>query len=347
MNTKNLRVAVLVHESLIPPDSLDGRSDKEIANWQSEYDVISTLREQGFEVRPIGLGSDLAPLRESILDWKPDIAFVMLEEFLGVATYDQALVSYLELMRQPYTGCNPRGMMLTKDKALAKKILLWQRIPTPHFQVFPLGKGAKRPKRLAFPLFVKSLTEDASLGISQASVVYDDQELTERVKFIHDKVNSDAIAERFIKGRELYVGVMGNDRLQTFPIWEMVFDKLPDGVARIATRKAKWDADYQAKCGIATKAAENLPPKMDAKILRLCKRVYRSLNLSGYARIDLRLTDEGEVYILEANPNPNLARGEDFAESAATAGIAYDELLGRIITLGLRYQAPWKTNATE
>jgi D-alanine-D-alanine ligase len=267
---------------------------------------------------------------------------MLLEEFHRVPSYDQAVVSYLELMRQPYTGSNPRGLLLARDKALAKTILRSQRIPTPRFAVFPRRRAARPLRRLAYPVFVKSVNEDASLGISQASIVTSDEELLDRVRFVHEKVQSDAIAEQFIEGRELYVGVIGNQRLQTFPVWELVLNKLPEGVARIATRKVKWDEDYQKKYGITTKAAKNLGEALDQRIHKLCKRVYRSLNLSGYARIDLRLQNDGQVYVLEANANPNLAYGEDFAASAHSIGIPYEALLQRIINLGLAYEAPWK-----
>lgn len=334
---------MLVDESLVPPETIDGVSDKEMADWKSEYDVTVTLKELGHKVETIGLSNDLTPLRDAIVEWKPDIAFVMLEEFHGVAAYDQAVVSYLELMRQPYTGCNPTGLLLTRDKALAKKILAYHRIPTPRFELYPVGRTVKPSKRLRYPLFVKSASEDASFGISQASIVKDEAGLLERVGFMHSKIGSAAIAEEFIDGRELYVGVIGNHRLVTFPIWEMVFDKMPNGVARIATQKVKWDEDYQKKYGIATRAARDIPPETEAKIIALCKRTYRTLNLSGFARMDLRLRDDGRIFLLEANANPNLEYGEDFAESAHTAGISYQELLQRIINLGLRYQAPWRT----
>jgi D-alanine-D-alanine ligase len=195
---------------------------------------------------------------------------------------------------------------------------------------------------LEFPLLVKSVVEDASLGISQASIVADDEALADRVGFVHDSVGSDAIAEQYIEGRELYVGILGNQRLQTLPVWEMVFEKMPDDVARIATARVKWDPKYQKKHGIATSVAKDLPAGIDARISKLCKRVYRALNMSGYARMDLRLRPDGRVYVLEANANPNLEYGEDFAESAEQVSIAYETLLQRIINLGLRYRAPWE-----
>ena len=168
---KKLRVLVLMHEDLIPPDTIEGASDKEIARWKAEYDVVTGLWHLGHEVRPLGMLDDLGVVREAIEQWKPHVAFNLLEEFHGVAVYDQHVVSFLELMRLPYTGCNPRGLMLAHDKALSKKILTYHRISTPRFSVFPLNRRTKRPQRLAFPLLVKSAVEDASLGISQASVV--------------------------------------------------------------------------------------------------------------------------------------------------------------------------------
>jgi D-alanine-D-alanine ligase len=338
---KRLRVLVLMHEDLVPPESIEGLSDKEIAPWKAEYDVTSGLEALGHQVRPLGMSDDLGVVRRAILDWKPHIAFNLLEEFHGVAVYDQHVVSYLELMRQPYTGCNPRGLMLAHDKALSKKILTYHRVWTPKFSVFPLKKAVKRPRRLAFPLVVKSVSEDASLGISQASIVTSDEKLVDRVRFIHEQVRSDAIVEEYVEGRELYVGVIGNQRLQTFPVWEMVFSKMPEAMPHIATAKVKWDPEYQKKYGIATRAAQDLSRGVEESIARLSKRVYRLLSQSGYARMDLRLAPDGRIYVLEANPNPNLEYGEDLAESAHTAGVSYEALLQRILNLGLRYSAVW------
>jgi len=166
---KKLRILVLVHSTLIPPDSLEGATEKEIGEWRTEFDVITRLRALGHEVRPIGISDSLSELRRDILDWKPDIAFNLLEEFDGIVTYDQHVVAFLELMRQPYTGCNPRGMLLSRDKVLSKQLLSYHRIPTPQFVVFPRGKRVHVPRRLSFPLFVKSSTEDASLGIAHAA----------------------------------------------------------------------------------------------------------------------------------------------------------------------------------
>ena len=225
---KPLRVLVLVHPDLVPPDSTKGYTEHEINKWKTEYDVVSTLRAAGHEVRPLGVQDELKPIRDEIEGWKPHVVFTLLEQFHGEVIYDQNVVSYLELMRIPYTGCNPRGLMLARGKDLSKTLVHYHRIPVPAFAVFPLHRKVKRPARLALPLIVKSLSEDASCGISQASVVDTDEKLAERVAFIHEKIGTAAIAEQYIEGREIYVGVLGNERLRVLPVWELKFGNMPD-----------------------------------------------------------------------------------------------------------------------
>lgn len=333
---KKLRVLVLMHEDLVPPDELNGQ-DPAAAEWKTEYDVVSTLRKLGHEVRPLGVKSDLGVIRAAVEEWHPHIAFNLLEEFDGVAVYDQNVVSYLELLRVPYTGCNPRGLMLARDKSLSKKLLSFHRIPFPDFAVFPMGRSVKRPAYLDFPLIVKSVTEEASLGISQASIVNDEEKLCERVAFIHESVGTGALVEQYIEGRELYVGVMGNGHLRVLPVWELVMDRMPEEAWRIATERVKWSRTYQNKYGIRSGEARNLPDGMEEKIQHLARRVYRALGLSGYARIDLRMDQSGRVYVLEANPNPQISRDEDFAESALKADWTYGDLLQELLNLGLRW----------
>jgi D-alanine-D-alanine ligase len=337
MALKKQRVLALVDEGLVPPDDPGGQ-DVRNAPWKMEYDVVHTLREAGHEVLPVGVGSELGVIRRAIQDMKPDIAFNLLESFAEVATWDQNVVAYLELMRVPYTGCNSRGLLLARDKALAKKILTFHRIAVPDFLVVPRDRAIRRPRRLGFPLIVKSLTLDASIGISQASVVEDDAKLEERVHFIHESIGTPAIVEEYVEGRELYVGVLGNERLQVLPTWELDFSGLPEEARRIATERLKWSMSYQKKHNIATGPARDLAEPLARRIGEVCKRVYRSLMLSGYARIDLRLRDDGRVVVLEANPNPQLAYGEDFAEAAENGGLHYEPLLERIMALGLAWE---------
>ncbi|MEZ5498362.1 MAG: hypothetical protein R3E77_02910 [Steroidobacteraceae bacterium] len=339
---KRLRVLVVVHSSLVPPDSLDGYSDKEISEWRTEYDVISTLKAAGHEVRCLGVADSLTELRSAIQDEKPEIVFNLLEEFDGIVTYDQHVVGFLELMRQPYTGCNPRGLLLSRDKFLCKQLFAYHRISSPQFAVYRRGQRVTVPKRVKFPLFVKSIQDDASLGIAQASVVESAAELRERVQFVHEQIGSDAIVEQYIEGRELYVGVIGNERLTCLPVWEMVFGSLPQALPAIATRKVKWDKRYQSKYGITTHAAADLPAAVEDRLARTSRRIYRALGLSGYARMDFRLDRDGQIYVLEANANPNLEADEDFAQSALAIGTRYKDLLDKILSLGLSYKAEWR-----
>ena len=327
-----------MHDYQVPPDDVTG-IDTETAPWRTEYDVLSTLRDRlEHDVHVLPVKDDLAAIRQANDGFKPHIAFNLLEAFHEVGTYDQNVVSYLELLRLPYTGCNPRGMFLARDKALSKKLLHYHRLPVPEFTVVLRARKPRLPKRLAFPVIVKPLTQEASIGISQASVVPDEARLKERVQFIHESIRTDAIVEQFIEGRELYVGVLGNQRLQVFPVWEMTFANMPEGQHRIATERVKWNVKYQAKVGIETVEAKSLPDEITARIRHVASRAYKVLEQSGYARIDLRLDETGRIYILEANPNPQIARTEDFAASAAAAGLDYPALLQRILTTGLRWE---------
>jgi len=333
---KKLRVLALVHDHLVPPEDTTGVDILE-AEWKMEYDVLETLREIGHDVRVLGINDNLGGIRPTAGLFKPHIVFNLMEAFAGVTTFDQNVVSYLELLRLPYTGCNPRGLILARDKALSKKLLAYHRIRVPDFSVIRPGRRVVLSKRLAFPLIVKSLFFEASTGISQASVVENVEQLARRATFIHDKLGTAAIVEQFIDGRELYVGVIGNERLQVLPPWEMSFAGMPDNRWKIATERVKWSTQYQKKHGILTNRAK-LDSGTTERMERIARRAYKALDLSGYARIDLRMDEAGDIYVLEANPNPNMAYGEDFSESAEATGISYERLLDRIIALGLRWE---------
>jgi D-alanine-D-alanine ligase len=215
------RILVLMHPDCVPPDSVDGYTALQINKWKTEFDVVSTLRAAGHEVRPLGVQEEIKPVRDEIENFKPHVVYTLLEEFHYASAYDQHIASYLELMKIPYTGCNPRGLILARGKDLSKTLVHHRRIAVPAFAVFPMRRKAKRPPRLALPLIVKSLSEDGSYGISQASIVDTDEKLAERVAFVHDRLGTAAIAEQYIEGRELYVGVLGNNRLPVLPVWEL------------------------------------------------------------------------------------------------------------------------------
>jgi D-alanine-D-alanine ligase len=333
---KKIKILIIMHESLIPPEKFE-KKDLASALWKTEYDVIQALRKMGHEVYPLGVLGDLEVIRKALNEFKPNIVFNLLEEFDENVTFDQHIVSYLELKRIPYTGCNPRGLTLARDKALSKKILSYHRIPVPKFQVFEKNQRIKLKKQMKFPLIVKSLTEEASLGISQASVVNDEILLDQRVKFIHEKLDTDAIVEQYIEGREFYIGIFGNKRLKMLPVWELKLDDLPNSAHAIATEKVKWSEDYRKKYGIKSVQAVQLTEQEMNKIYDYCKKAYKCLGLNGYARIDIRYTESGRVYLLEANPNPGIAYGEEFPDSAEKISMSYEQVLEKILSLGLSW----------
>ncbi len=334
-----LSVLVLLHPELIPPAGVTLEGDElAAAEWKTEYDVLRTLRELGHEAHAVGVHDDLGPIRAGLLEHKPQVVFNLLEGFANQPSFDQNVVAYLELLDVRYTGCNSRGLLLARDKAVAKQLLSYHRVPVPAFAIVPRNRKVRRPKRLGFPLIVKSLTLDASTGISQASVVESEARLAERVAFIHEKVGTDALVEQYVEGRELYVGVIGNERLQVLPVWELLFANMPEETRNIATERLKFSMKYQKKHGITSAAADDLPPELSKRIARIAKRVYRALKLSGCARLDLRLDAAGRVFVIEANPNPQLSRDEDFAQSAGKAGLGYGDLIQRVVNLGMRYQ---------
>lgn len=330
---KKLRVLVLMHRDFVPPASLKGLSEAQVDRIKTEIDVTEALRLLGHEVRELGVHDELLPLRAAIEEFQPEIVFNLLEEFQDQVVYDQHVVAYLELMRVPYTGTSPRGLTLARDKALSKLVAAHHRVRVPRFEVFRPGRAVRRPARLGFPLIVKSLVAESSVGISKASLVKDDAALAERVRFVHEWIHTDAIAEEFIPGRELYVGVVGNERLSVLPPRELVMERSP-GEELIATERVKHSLRYQRERGVRLLPAD-LAPDVVARLARASKRVYQALALDGYARLDWRMREEGELYFLEANPNPEVARFEEFALAAEAAGLGYEALIQRLLQLGL------------
>jgi len=334
IRSKRLRVVVLMHPSFVPPEDPEAYSERERYQWKTEYDVLRTLRALGHEVLALGVQDELRPITNIIDEWHPDIFFNLLEEFLGQPELDHHVVSFMELKQVRYTGCRPRGLVLARDKALAKKLVAYHRIQVPQFAVFPRGRRVRKPRNLEYPLIVKGLRVEGSAGIAQASIVDNDETFAERVTFIHESFDADVIAEEFIDGRELYVGILGNKRLTVFPVWELTFDNLAPGTWAIATANVKHNPDYQRRRGIFQKPAE-LDDALRARIVKTSRRIYRILELDGYARIDYRLKPDGSLHFLEANPNPELALSEEFATSAGHVGVSYEALIQRIVNLGL------------
>jgi D-alanine-D-alanine ligase len=303
---------------------------------KTEANVLKALGQLGHRAEYLAIFDDLDVLQQKLQQFEPDVIFNLADQFKNNRAFDQNIVSFLAMREVPFTGCGSTGLTLCKHKAISKKILGYHRIHTPEFVTIARGKRIARPKRLKYPILVKPLKEEASLGISQASFVESDEQFKERVQFIHESYDNDVIAEEYIDGRELYVSVLGNHKLDVFPIRELVFREVPPDEPKIATYKAKWDEAYRKRWGLENQDAEGLDQVVISLIQKTCKRIYHLLTIDGYARLDLRLTPDNKVYFIEANPNPILAEDEDFAQSALKAGVSYPQLIERVIRLGLK-----------
>ncbi len=332
---KQLKVLALF--DAIAPTTLDQDLSAELKteDWKTEAHVLAALAELGCTVQYLALFDDLDLLRQKLQAFQPDVIFNLADQFKNNRSFDQNIVSVLAMEGVAFTGCGSTGLTLCKHKGISKKILGYHRIHVPGFVVIARGKRISRPKHLRFPILIKPLKEEASLGISQASFVENDDQFRERVQFIHEKYDNDVIAEEYIAGRELYVSLIGNHRLDVFPIRELVFREVPPDEPKIATYKAKWDEEYRKRWGLQNQFAEGLDPALVKQIEQTCRRIYHLLTIDGYARLDLRLAANNEVYFIEANPNPMLAADEDFAQSALKAGLSFPQLIERIIRLGL------------
>jgi D-alanine-D-alanine ligase len=334
---RKYKVLVLFDSAGTPPADQDFSHElKNDEDWATEAHVIAALEKLGHEVRTIGVYEDPGLIINEVKSHPPDVVFNLTEHFNARSAYDRNVAGLLEMLDLPYTGSGPTGLTLCKNKGMAKEILAYHHIRVPDSAVFPVGGAIRRPKRLRFPLFIKPLQEEASYGISQDSFVENDQAFEERVRFIHERMNQEALAEEFIEGRELYVSILGNDRLHVFPFREVIFAEVPEGRPRFSTFKAKWDDAYRKKWGIQNIFADGFDEPTRTRITEICKKAYRVLRVRGYGRIDLRITVAGEIVLLEANPNPNLEREDEFAQSAMKAGLTYEALIQRVVRLAFK-----------
>jgi D-alanine-D-alanine ligase len=310
----------------------------ELAAWEvdepeMEYQIAEALQECGHEIRLLGVRDDLEYLVRNLSEWEPDLVFNSAEAFRGDESLEYLLPGLLEAEGYRYTGAPPLALQMTRNKAISKKVLAYFGIQVPGFVSYRLHEVVERSPDLAYPLIVKPIQTDASAGIAQASVVQDQESLAERVSFIHERFGQGAIAEEFVDGRELYVSILGNDdHLEILPITEMVFDKAKTRPEeRIATQFAKWDEGYRERKGIRNVLARPLAKAVRQRIVDTCRTAYRALWLRDYARLDIRLTDDGGVWVIEANANPFISYGHDMANAAQKAGMKYCDFIQRIV----------------
>lgn len=335
--TRRLDITVLVDPVTVPTDDPQFRSPppgKQI----TEYHVCEALRLLGHRVTALGADYDIAAVAQTLTEQNPDLVFNLTEQFCGDRRLDKNIAALLELLDIPFTGAGPMGLMLARDKGLCKQILTLHKIRVPNFVPLPHNRPIRVPRNFPYPAIVKPTFEDSSEGISNASLVYDAEALAERAAFIHERWKQHAIAEEYIEGRELYISVLGNKRLTVLPPRECSFNTDGDEGPVILTYRCKWDDDYREKWKIDFGFAD-LEPTILRNINRVCKRVYRVLQLQDYGRIDLRLTRDNNIVVLEANPNPDIAYGEEVAEAAERAGIDYETLIDRIIRLAKKRYA--------
>ena len=297
----------------------------------TEADVLESLRRLGHEVETLAVFDNVTRIVDKLTSLGPDVVFNLSESFYHDRAHEPNITALLDLMKVRYTGSGSDALLLCKDKALAKKVLAYHHVRLPHFVVSHRAHPLRRLRRFAYPAFVKPVCEDASDGICRASFAKDEKEAIERARFIHQKFNTDALIEEYIEGRELYLSVLGNNRLTVFPAREIFFDQMPEDAPKFATFHAKWNDSYRKKWGITNGPAKPLPEGVAGHLSELARKVYRLLKIRGFGRIDVRLTATGDVYVIEANPNPCLAQDEDFAQSACLAGVSYDTLIQEIL----------------
>lgn len=312
-------------------ETFSPRELKEQEDKETEADVLACLKRLGHEVETLAVFDDVLPIVEKIRSFAPDVVFNLTESFHSDRAHEANVPALLELLKVRYTGARPEGLMLCKDKALAKKLLAYHRVRVPHFVISPESRPLKRLRRFVYPAFVKPVGEESSDGISKASFAKSEEEALERARFIQEKFHCDALIEEYIDGRELYLSVMGNRKLNVFQPREIFFNQVPDDEPKFATFKAKWDDAYRKKWGIHNGPASELAEGIQEKLARLARKVYRVLKIRGLGRIDVRLTPAGEIVFIEANPNPSLAREDDFAQAAAASGLEYDLLIQKIL----------------
>jgi len=331
--SRKLKVTVLVDENTIPTD--DPEFTGAVETGSTEFHVIQTLRELGHRISVLGFVDDIAALVGVLGENRPDIVFNLTEHLGGDRRQDKNIAALLEMTGIGFTGTGPAGLLLCRDKRVCKQLLSLHKIRVPGFISLPPGRKLRIPKALRYPLVVKPALEDSSEGISNASLVADEAALVERAHFVHQRWDQPAIAEEYIEGRELYVGVIGNNRLKVLPPRECFFKSDAADAPNLLTYRLKWNEQYRKKWNIEFGFAE-LDEPVAEHVKRVCKKVYRVLQLRDYGRIDLRLRSDNRLFVLEANPNPDIAYGEEVAEAAQKAGISYKNLIDRILRLALR-----------
>ncbi len=335
-----LKIAVLYEPSdnVTPPERerrrrreksapIRGRKRERRAKLDRD-EVLDALRANGHDAFFHELKDEQSLLELARVE--ADLVFNLTEAYAGDDSKEAHVAAFLDLLALPYTGAGPQALFLAQDKALAKKVFTYHGIRTPNFASSYRGK-LDDMEDLEFPLIVKPGSEDGSIGIDAGSVVQSMKELTERIALLHEHFDSPALIEEFIEGREIYVGLLGSDKPEALPPVELDLSKLPKGMPRIAGKEVKWEKGTEAYDATRSAVAHDLPEELGRRIQETALAAYVALGLRDYGRIDLRVAPQGEIYVIEANPNPWLAPEAELAMAAAAAGRDYPKLIGEIV----------------
>ena len=328
--SRRLHITALVDGTTVPANDPEFAGTPAVPS--TEYYVVGVLRELGHTVSILPVREDIGEIVVALTRNKPDLVFNLTEHFGGDRRFDKNIAALLEILGIAFTGSGVMGLMLCRDKRLCKQLLSVHRMRVPNFVSLPLNRPIRVPRAVRYPLVVKPAFEDSSEGISNASLVVNEDALAERVRFVHEGWEQAAIAEEYVEGRELYVGVLGNQKLLVLPIRECFFNSEGNKGPQMATYRVKFNAEYRKKWNITFGFAELEPATVKA-VERICKKAYHVLQIRDYGRIDLRLTPENKLIVLEANPNPDIAYGEELADAAAKSGISYQDLIARVLHL--------------
>jgi D-alanine-D-alanine ligase len=342
MSTTKLKVAVLYdvwEEEELPPEpppekpapgkkKVRKKKKREKADREEVFDALGKLGHEPFYQVLDGAEKSLVALARC----SADLVFNLTESYAGDDTMDMNIAAYLDLLGCQYTGAGPHAMYLAQDKALAKKIFAFHGIKTPYFATSYRGK-LDHSHDISFPLIVKPTSEDGSIGIDASSVVESVKELMEKIHYIHEEFDSPALIEEYIEGREIYAAVLGNENPEVLPMVELDLSKLPKGTPKIAGKDVKWDKETEAYKVTKSAPAEDLEESTIKRLSDTALSAYQALKLRDYGRIDMRLTKKGEVFVIEANPNPWLASTAEFAMAAKKDGRSYNQLIGEIVDL--------------
>ncbi|HEY4216324.1 MAG TPA: ATP-grasp domain-containing protein [Gemmatimonadaceae bacterium] len=298
--------------------------------------IAGALGTSGHETRRVSVTNDVAELVTSLMHDRPDLVVNLAESFDGKSAMESNVAALLNLLGLRYTGSSPAGLMLAGDKSLTKKVLSFHGIQTPQFATLYRG-AVDWAGDLAFPVIVKPPQEDASLGITSASVVHQIKDLFDRIGELQSEYQAPVLVEQYIEGREFYVGVLGNANAEALPVIELDFSGFPPDRPRIASWEAKWGDDGEGSgaeyAGTRSVFPEGLDAELESRMQKIAVDAFQALRLRDYARIDLRVSPAGEIYVIEVNPNCYLERESEFARAAERAGTAYDALVARIVNL--------------